>query len=338
MNKVVMQIYVFTLLIGFMSVSGVWGQPEASGVPLAKEVGFRWHEPIRPLPQPQDEAPKQSTLGDLLFHDTRLSGNDTVSCASCHDLAHEGIDHRPVAVGIGGTHGPIKTPTVYNSAFNFVQFWDGRAASLEEQAAGPVHNPIEMGSNWNQVIAKLEQDPEMVRRFDEVYDDGITGENIVAAIASFERTLVTVNSPFDRWLRGDETALSERELRGYQLFKSYGCIACHQGANVGGNLYGKMGAMGDYFKDKNVPLRNVDMGRFNVTGREQDRHMFKVPSLRLASHYSYFFHDASADSLEKAIRIMGRYQLGRDIPAEDIALIAEFIHTLAGQHPRLKDE
>lgn len=337
MNKVVMQIYIFTLLVSF-GVSNAWGQSAAASVPVAKVGAFKWHEPIRPLPQPKNEFPEQSALGDLLFHDPRLSADDTVSCASCHELAHDGIDHLEVAVGVGGIKGPIKTPTVYNSSFNFVQFWDGRAASLEEQAAGPVHNPIEMASNWKQVIAKLEQDPEMVRRFAEVYDNGITAENIVAAISAFERTLVTVNSPFDRWLRGDENALSEKEQQGYQLFKSYGCIACHQGANVGGNLFGKMGAMGDYFKDKQSPLRKVDMGRFNVTGNEQDRHMFKVPSLRLAANYSYFFHDAGADSLEQAIRIMGRYQLGRDIPDDDIALIAGFLHTLVGEHPRLKHE
>jgi cytochrome c peroxidase len=337
MNKVVMQIYAVTLFVSFWGAHA-WGDSTAASVSGVKAGVSKWHEPIRPLPQPQDEFPQQSALGDRLFHDPRLSANNTVSCASCHNLAREGIDHLPVAVGIGGIRGPIKTPTVYNSSFNFVQFWDGRAASLEEQAAGPVHNPIEMASNWKQVIAKLEQDPEMVRSFAEVYTDGITAKNIVAAIAAFERTLITANSPFDRWLRGDEAALSEKELRGYQLFKSYGCIACHQGANVGGNLYGKMGAMGDYFKDRKSSLSKVDMGRFNVTGKERDRHMFKVPSLRLAARYSYFFHDASADSLEKAIHIMGRYQLGRDIPARDIALIAGFLHTLVGEHPRLKHE
>lgn len=298
----------------------------------------KWHEPIRPLLPPATSSLDEVFLGDLLFHDRRLSADNTISCASCHKLPHEGIDHLPNASGINGIKGPIKTPTVYNSSFNFVQFWDGRAASLEEQASGPVHNPIEMASNWDQVIGKLEQDAEMQRRFTELYPDGITSQNIVSAITAFERTLVTINSRFDRWLLGDESAINKEEMHGYQLFKSYGCIACHQGANVGGNLFGKMGAMGDYFTDSNRKLTSADMGRFNVTGREEDRHMFKVPSLRLAARYSYFFHDASVHHLDDAIRIMGRYQLGREIPAKDIKSIAAFLHTLVGEHPRMRRE
>lgn len=306
---------------------------DAGGVP-----SFKWHEPIRPLPSPVSTSLDEVLLGDLLFHDKRLSADNTVSCSSCHNLTREGIDHLPSAVGIDGIRGPIKTPTVYNSSFNFVQFWDGRAASLEVQAAGPVHNPIEMASNWEQVIGKLELDEDIQRRFMEVYADGITPKNIVSAISAFERTLVTSNSRFDRWLLGDDAAITKEELHGYQLFKSYGCIACHQGANVGGNLYGKMGAMGDYFADSKRKLTTADMGRFNVTGREQDRHMFKVPSLRLAARYSYFFHDASARRLDDAIRVMGRYQLGRDIPEKDIKSIAAFLNTLVGEHPRMKRE
>ncbi len=309
---------------------------------FATEMGenpvFKWHEPIRPLPPPATTSLDEAQLGDLLFHDKRLSADNTISCSSCHSLTREGIDHLPSAIGIGGIRGPIKTPTVYNSSFNFVQFWDGRAASLEVQAAGPVHNPIEMASDWDQVIGKLELDEELQRRFLEVYADGITPKNIVSAIAAFERTLVTSNSRFDRWLLGDDAAITKEELHGYQLFKSYGCIACHQGANVGGNLYGKMGAMGDYFADSKRKLTAADMGRFNVTGREQDRHMFKVPSLRLAARYSYFFHDASAKRLDDAIRVMGRYQLGRDIPEKDIKSIAAFLNTLVGEHPRMKRE
>ncbi len=336
MNKVVMQSYLWALFVIVLGSSLGWAQSSSAG-----EEGIRalkWHEPIRPLPSPTVESPEKVALGELLFHDARLSADNTVSCASCHNLARDGIDHLPQARGINGILGPIKTPTVYNSSFNFVQFWDGRAASLEEQAAGPVHNPIEMASNWKQVFAKLKQDQEMVQHFGDVYSDGMTAENIVDAIAAFERTLVTVDSPFDRWLRGDETALTEKELQGYQLFKSYGCIACHQGANVGGNLYGKMGAIGDYFKDVKRELTQADMGRFNVTGNEQDRHMFKVPSLRLAARYSYFFHDASVNDLDKAILIMGRYQLGREIPKNDRKLIAGFLHTLVGVHPRLGSE
>jgi cytochrome c peroxidase len=331
MNKVVMHIYAMLLLGSLVGPSTILAQSSSAGVDETRLS--KRHEPIRPLPVNQNEPADEVALGNLLFHDTRLSADNTISCSSCHDLKRQGIDHLPRAIGIGGNRGPIKTPTVYNSSLNFVQFWDGRAASLEAQAAGPVHNPIEMGSNWKQVISKLKQDPKMVRRFNEVYADGMTPTNITKAISTFERTLITINSPFDRWLRGDEHALSEKELQGYQLFKSYGCIACHQGANVGGNLFAKMGAMNDYFAGRGTKLRKVDMGRFNVTGKEEDRYMFKVPSLRLVSDYSYFFHDASASKLEDAIRIMGKYQLGREIPKKDIALIAGFLRTLKGEAP-----
>ncbi len=323
--------FALTILIGLSNALA-----EVSPVPTVEPHPSKRHEPIRPLPQPVIDSPDKVVLGELLFHDKRLSADNTISCSSCHDLRQEGIDHLVRAKGINGIVGPIKTPTVYNSSLNFVQFWDGRAATLEDQAPGPVHNPIEMASSWDQVIGKLGQDDEMVRRFSEVFGSGITSENIISAITAFERTLITVNSPFDRWLLGDGNALSEKELRGYQLFKSYGCIACHQGANVGGNLFGKMGAMGDYFNDTKSETTRADMGRFNVTGKEQDRHMFKVPSLRLASRYSYFFHDAGADNLDDAIRIMGRYQLGRDIPPKDRELIAAFISSLVGDYPGLR--
>jgi cytochrome c peroxidase len=326
-----MQIYALLLLGSLVGPSTIWAQPssfEVDETRLSKR-----HEPIRPLPVSHNESSDEVRLGKLLFHDTRLSADNTISCSSCHDLKRQGIDHLPSAIGIGGSKGPIKTPTVYNSSFNFVQFWDGRAASLEEQAAGPVHNPIEMGSDWKQVLMKLEQDPAMVRRFNEVYADGMTPSNITKAISTFERTLITANSPFDRWLRGDEQVLSDKELQGYHLFKSYGCIACHQGANVGGNLFAKMGAMNDYFSERGKNLTQADKGRFNVTGDKEDLYMFKVPSLRLVSDYSYFFHDASVSKLEDAIRVMGKYQLGREIPKRDIALIAGFLRTLKGELP-----
>ncbi len=299
-------------------------------------AGVRSDEPLQPLRPVGGLDPDKIVLGDRLFHDPRLSSDNTISCASCHALATNGADSLPSAVGVKGATGPIKTPTVYNSVFNFVQFWDGRAATLEEQAAGPVHNPLEMSSNWSQVIAKLQQDPDMVKAFRGIYPDGMTGDNIADAIATFERSLVTVDSPFDRWLLGDDGALGQAELKGYKLFKSYGCSSCHQGRNVGGNLYAFMGAMGDYFAEQNRKITIADLGRFNVTGREEDKHFFKVPSLRLAFLQKYYFHDASASNLNEAIKIMGRYQLGRIIPDKDAASIAVFLKSLVGNHPRLR--
>jgi cytochrome c peroxidase len=176
----------------------------------------------------------------------------------------------------------------------------------------------------------------MVEKFEALFEGGITGENIALAIATFERSLVTVNSRFDRWLRGDEGALSEQELHGYRLFKNYGCISCHQGVNVGGNMFGIMGAKGDYFKDRNSEITASDLGLYNVTKQSEDKHFFKVPSLRLAAINPPYFHDGSESSLNDAIRIMGHYQLGRELPAEDIMHIIAFLYSLVGEHIRLK--
>ncbi|MGD8910100.1 MAG: cytochrome-c peroxidase [Chromatiales bacterium] len=294
------------------------------------------NEAIKPLPLEQGLNLKLVALGDRLFHDTRLSLDNSVSCASCHELSTGGTDHLARSLGVGGAKGEIKAPTVYNSGFNFVQFWDGRVITLEEQVAGPVHNPLEMASNWPEVINKLSADPQMVATFHALFPQGISEEAIVAAIAEFERSLVTANSRFDRWLRGDDEAITPLELRGYRLFKNYGCISCHQGVNVGGNLFAYMGAMGDYFTDRGSKLTYADLGRFNVTKKEEDKHFFKVPSLRLAAINPPYFHDGETKTLAEAVQIMGRYQLGRGIPLDEINAIVAFIHTLLGEHPRLK--
>jgi cytochrome c peroxidase len=293
-------------------------------------------EPIQPLTLYPDLDPRLVSLGDRLFHDTRLSQDNSISCASCHVLSTGGTDQKQVSAGIGGRLGTIKAPTVYNTGYNFVQFWDGRAKTLEEQVAGPVHNPVEMNSNWAEVESKLGQDPVMVEKFEALFENGITGENIALTIAAFERSLVTLNSRFDRWLRGEEGGLSEQELHGYRLFKSYGCISCHQGINVGGNMFGIMGAKGDYFRDRNSEITASDLGLFNVTKQSEDKHFFKVPSLRLAAINPPYFHDGSESSLNNAVRIMGRYQLGRELPDDDIEYIVAFLHSLVGEHIRLK--
>ncbi|MEJ2403009.1 MAG: cytochrome-c peroxidase [Candidatus Thiodiazotropha sp.] len=294
------------------------------------------NEPILPLSMDPDLDPRLVALGDRLFHDKRLSQDNSLSCASCHLLSSGGTDRQPRSIGVGGAMGVIKAPTVYNSRYNFVQFWDGRAETLEEQAAGPVHNPIEMNSSWGEVISKLREDPDLVERFEAIFEDGLTGANIATSIATFERSMITVNSRFDRWLQGEEGVLSEVELKGYRLFKSYGCISCHQGVNVGGNMYGYMGAMGDYFKDRDSEITRADLGRYNVTHQEEDKHYFKVPSLRLAAINPPYFHDGTVATLDEAVRIMGRYQLGREIPDGEIQNIVAFLHTLVGENVRFK--
>ena len=289
-------------------------------------------EPIRPLPRTVEVDAAKAALGERLFHERRLSADDTVSCASCHDLRRGGVDRRACSVGILGRQGAVNAPTVYNSAFNFRQFWDGRAADLHEQAGGPIHNPKEMDSNWEQVIAKLRADQGYRRDFAAAYRGEISAETIADAIVQFERTLLTPDAPFDRWLRGERDALSAEAREGYRLFKGYGCTSCHQGVGVGGNMYQKFGLFGDYFADRAEAEKAPDRGRFNVTGREEDRHYFKVPSLRNVALTAPYFHDGSVPELAQAVVIMGRYQLGRELPAEDVARIVAFLQSLTGTY------
>lgn len=291
-------------------------------------------EPIQPLERPEGLDPVTVELGNLLYDDRRLSGDGKVACTSCHEIAQGGDDGRARSVGVGGQLGVINAPTVLNSGLNLAQFWDGRAASLEAQAEIPVTNPIEMGGRWDQVLKTLASDPHYVKRFDALFPDGITKANVIRAIATFEQSLVSVDSPFDRWLRGDIAALTSDEVAGYELFKSVGCIACHQGRNVGGNMYQRFGVLGDYFKDRGA-ITKEDYGRFNVTGEEADRFVFRVPSLRMVEHTAPYFHDGSAATLEDAVRVMARYQLGRPLDDRDIELLVKFLKTLDGTIPQI---
>lgn len=281
-----------------------------------------------PLPAAPDLSAEKVALGKRLFFEKRLSHDDTIACSSCHDFARGGADRLPVSIGIQGKSGQINAPTVFNASLNFVQFWDGRASSLEEQAAGPVLNPLEMGSNWQEVIPKLMADEQYRVAFTNLYSEGISGKAVMDAIASYERTLLTP-SRFDKYLNGDTSMLNETERAGYQAFMNYGCASCHQGANIGGNMYSRFGVMEDYFKDRNIT--EADLGRYNVTHREEDRYVFKVPSLRNVALTPPYFHNGQEQSLEKAIKIMGRFQLGRELPEHDIVAIAAFLCTLTGE-------
>jgi cytochrome c peroxidase len=287
-------------------------------------------EPIRPIPLSIKADSLKVALGRELFHDTRLSANNTVSCATCHDLKRGGADGLPLSRGINGQIGEMNAPTVYNSAFNFRQFWDGRADTLEQQVEGPIHNPKEMACEWAEIISRLSSVRTYVSAFAAIYPDGIKEANIRDAIATFERSLITPNSRLDQYLRGNTGALTQDERKGYQLFKDLGCIACHQGVNVGGNMFQKLGVMRDYFATRR-PLSHADMGRFNVTGKESDRHFFKVPSLRNIELTGPYFHDGSAKTLDDAVRIMINFQLGQTVDDGDVKLVVAFLKTLTGQ-------
>lgn len=304
-------------------------QPIVPTLPASETVSIVSNEIITPLPEPPALPAAKVALGERLFREPRLSSDDSISCASCHRLEAGGVDHLKVSIGVGGAAGSINAPTVFNSAYQFAQFWDGRAATLEEQAAGPVHNPVEMASNWPQVITKLSADASYRDAFTALYPDGITAANIVDAIATFERTLVTPNARFDRYLRGDVTALSPIEREGWQRFRELGCTSCHQGMLLGGNMFQKFGVLRDYFSDR--ATTSADLGRYNVTRREEDRHVFKVPSLRNVALTAPYFHDASAADLAQAVTVMGRYQLGRELSPYDVELIVAFLQTLTGE-------
>jgi cytochrome c peroxidase len=286
-------------------------------------------EPIKPLPLTLKQDPARAALGRQLFQDRRLSANGSASCASCHDLTKGGADGRVHSIGFGGQATAVNAPTVLNAALNFKQFWNGRADSLEEQVGAVVQNPIEMGSKWEDVVVKISQDAQYQTSFASAYKDGVTQANIKNALATYERTLLTANSRFDQYLRGATNAISPEEKAGYAKFKQFGCIACHQGVNVGGNMFQKFGVMGDYFA-KRGHATEADMGRYAVTGDEADKHVFKVPSLRNVALTAPYFHDGSAKTLDEAVDVMFKYQLGRVASKEDKAAIIKFLNTLTG--------
>ena len=289
------------------------------------------NEPVTPLSVDANLNPQKVALGERLFNDPVLSHDNKVSCATCHSLETGGTDRLVRSIGIDGKRSDINAPTVFNSSLNFVQFWDGRAGTLEDQVDGPVNNPDEMGSSWDEAVQRLRSSPVYVTEFGAIYKDGVQAANVRDAIATFERSLVTPDSRFDRYLRGETTALNEQELHGYRLFKDYGCASCHQGAGVGGNLFEKFGVMSDYFARRGK-ITKADYGRFNVTNKKSDRHVFKVPSLRNIALTGPYFHDGAAASLEEAVRLMGLYQLGRTLTPAEIDSIVQFLNSLTGEY------
>jgi cytochrome c peroxidase len=286
-------------------------------------------EPISPIPRSLPLDARKVALGRRLFQDTRLSRDDSLACSSCHDLAKGGADGEKTSIGVSGQRADRNAPTVFNAVFNFRQFWDGRAATLEDQVDGPVGNPKEMDSSWHAIMAKLGEDREYRVAFGGIYGAMEAG-HVKSAIAEFERSLITPGSRFDLYLEGDRTALTDGERRGYQLFKSYGCVACHQGVNVGGNLYQRLGVL-QAFGEGTAAIDPPDVGRMAITRKREDLLVFKVPGLRNVALTAPYFHDGSVEKLDQAVVLMGQYQLGVAIPKDDVALIVQFLHTLTGK-------
>jgi cytochrome c peroxidase len=286
-------------------------------------------EPITPIPLELKELDaRRVALGERLFHDVRLSRDNSQSCASCHPLQKAGMDGLPRAAGAQGNLRLRNTPTVFNVGFNFTYNWDGNANTLERHAELTLSNPQLMNMTWPELLARLAADAGYVRAFEAAYSRGLTQATVLDAIAHFERSLLTPNSRFDRYLRGEVDALTERELAGYGLFKSYGCISCHQGVNIGGNLFQKFGV----FSDVKANARTVDPGRIAVTGVTRDREVFRVPSLRNVAVTAPYFHDGRAQRLEDAVETMADAQLGRKLSKEDLDKIVGFLHTLTGEY------
>jgi len=291
-------------------------------------------EPVQALPLTVGLNPGKVALGDRLFHDRLLSGDNTSNCSSCHDLKRGGTDQAKVATGIRGQQGAINSPTVYNAMYNIAQFWDGRAKDLQEQAAGPVANPVEMGARWGNVIDKLKQVAEYQKTFATLYpEQGLTKTTVTDAIAVFEQSLMTPNARFDQYLRGNQDILTATEKAGYGLFKE-NCASCHFGPTLGGLSFEKMGVKLDYFKLRGGQLTDVDNGRFNVTHQEKDRHVFKVPVLRNIALTFPYFHDGSVNELSESVRIMGKVQLNKNFNDEETGKLVAFLKTLTGEYKR----
>lgn len=294
------------------------------------------------IPKDNPQSLEKINLGKVLYFDPRLSKNGTISCNTCHNVMLGGEDQRSVSVGINGQKGGRSAPTVWNSAFHTVQFWDGRAKSLEEQAVGPITNPIEMGMpNFEQVVERLNQIPGYVQMFDKVFGKkSITKENIGKAIASFERTLITKDSNFDKYMHGNKKAMSQQQLRGMKLVSEIGCTACHNGVNFNGeNL--KMGE-GNFQKfpvvdNSFIKKYNLaqDLGRHAVTQKEDDKNMWRVPTWRNVALTAPYFHNGAVKNLEEAVRIMAKSQLDLELKQNQVEDIVAFLESLTGKFPKI---
>ena len=306
-------------------------RPEKVVAPLAPRVVPPKYGELGVLPPSPQLSSEVVELGRVLFHDPRLSKDNTVSCSSCHNISRGGVDGQQFSIGVQGRRGERNSPTVLNSGFLPKLFWDGRAKSLEEQAHEPVHNPLEMDTNWETVIAKLKLDQDLSQAFERVFPAGWSGNNIARALADFQRSLVTPNAPFDRFLSGEKEAMEPSAIRGYNKFLEYGCSTCHEGPTIGGKRFQKIGKMENFFKGREP--NDSDLGLFNISKRQSDRFKFRVPSLRNVALTAPYFHDGSAQTLEDAVSTMALVQLGDELPTEDRDDIVDFLKSLTGQLP-----
>ncbi|MDG6464534.1 cytochrome-c peroxidase [Glaesserella parasuis] len=287
---------------------------------------------VQPIPDALTTDPRKVALGDQIYHDGRLSGDGTVACSNCHQLDKGGVDGLTTSTGIHGQKGGINAPTVYNAAFNHLQFWDGRAKDLADQAKGPPLNPVEMGSHsFDEILAKFKQDHAFMQEFLAAYPE-LTADTLTDAIAEFEKTLITPNSAFDKFLKGDQNALNDAQKRGYEAFKSAKCDTCHTGTAMGGQSFEYMGLYDDYFKARGTPITADDHGRFSQTKDPADMHRFKVPTLRNVALTAPYMHDGSVKDLKEAVRVMAHYQSGKTLTDQELNDITSFLEALTGEY------
>jgi cytochrome c peroxidase len=294
-------------------------------------------------PKDNPQTPAKVELGKMLYFDPRLSVDGTVSCNSCHNVMSDGGDGRPVGVGVRGQRGGRGSPTVWNSAYNSVQFWDGRAASLEAQAVGPLTNPIEMGMpNHDAVMERINKIPGYVKAFKKAFPkaERPTIDNLARAIAAYERTLVTPNSAFDKYMKGNKKAMTAQQIRGMKLVDEIGCTSCHTGANFSGEGF-KMGE-GNYQPFPQIPGSEYDkkydllsdLGRYEVTKKAEDKNHWRVPTWRNVAITAPYFHNGKVLTLDEAVRVMAKTQLGMDMKTEQVDDIVAFLNALTGEFPK----
>ncbi|SJM96375.1 cytochrome-c peroxidase [Crenothrix polyspora] len=291
-----------------------------------------------PAPAGNPTTDAKIALGKMLYHDPRLSSTGTVSCSSCHNTMLGGEDNRPNSMGVNGQTGGRSAPTVWNSAFNTVQFWDGRADSLEAQAAGPVTNPIEMGmKSWDDVVARLDKIEGYQRAFDAAFGtEPISKDNATRAIAAYERTLITPNSPYDKFVGGDKAALTPQQVKGMEKVAELGCTSCHSGPAFNGpGVFQKFPVISNGFFEAQYHF-NKDKGLAEVSKKAEDEHFWKVPTLRNIGLTAPYFHNGAVKNLDTAVQVMAKTQLNKDLSKEEIADIVAFLNALTGEFPEQK--
>jgi cytochrome c peroxidase len=320
-----------TVLVGAMALAIVPAQVRSGIDDKDRSSAPFGDEPITPIPLTTNLDPAKVRLGERLFHDVRLSHDNILACATCHRLAEGGDDGLALSRGWGGKQLGFNSPTVFNATLRFRLNWRGNFRSLDALIEAVLLNPRLMNTSWDELLSKLRADADYRKAFGAIDPGGPKPAHVLDAIAAYHRSLLTPNARFDQYLRGQRDAITDEEKRGYHLFKSYGCIACHQGVNVGGNLFQKFGVFQDPLSSEES-VTEADLGRFTITHDDQDRHVFRVPSLRNVAVTAPYFHDGRTPTLEQAVGIMAKAQLGRILSRQDIGLIVQFLHTLTGEY------